>query len=142
MKYKDKDWLQDQYCNKMRSTVQIGRENHVTKSTICYWLKQFGIPRRNPATFKGENATHQSIHEYIRKRHPPPDKCQECGKIDHRLNLANIINHKYTRNIEDYKYLCVKCHQTLDGSLEGCKPYRFKKGKENISNIDHWRNRK
>ncbi len=139
MAYKNKDWLQDQYWNKNRSSIKIASEFSLTPQAIRYWLRKFGIPRRGDSTFKGDKAKSHTIHAWLRNKYPPPEECQDCGKIKPRLYLANLKNHKYTRNIEDYKYLCFDCHQKLDGYP--IKPYRFKKGKENISNIDHWRNR-
>lgn len=31
-----------------------------------------------------------------------------------KLNLANMKNHNYTRNVEDYKWLCYSCHRKMD----------------------------
>jgi hypothetical protein len=73
--------------------------------------------------WKGENAKYGALHLWIRKNKPKPKLCEECHK-EKRLTLANIKNHKYTRNPDDYKWLCFKCHRQLD------LPFRKKIKKE------------
>ncbi len=46
MSYKNKDWLYEQYWKKNRSTRSIASEFDVSFVTILYWMKKFGIERR------------------------------------------------------------------------------------------------
>lgn len=39
--------------------------------------------------------------------------CETCGKCPPR-ELANLKNHHYTKDINDYSWLCHRCHQALD----------------------------
>lgn len=55
-----------------------------------------------------------AIHEYVRARKPRPDLCEFCNKVPPE-ELANIRNHNYTRNPDDYRWICRKCHDKLDG---------------------------
>jgi hypothetical protein len=64
-----------------------------------------------------ENAGYVSIHRYIAKRKPKPDKCEDCN-LNKILELSfNNHPNSYTRNPEDYSWLCRKCHMTHDGRI-------------------------
>ena len=76
------------------------------------------IGELNP-NWKGDVKNIKSIatlHEYIARRKKKPLFCQICGKKK-KLELANIKGHKYTRNPDDYMWLCRSCHTKLDESL-------------------------
>ena len=70
----------------------------------------------NPA-WRGDKASYASIHRFVRKRKSIPNKCEICNKENEWLDLANITG-IYTRNLEDYKYMCRSCHMKSDGRLE------------------------
>ena len=69
--------------------------------------------------YKGNKANQNVIHRWIEKRKPRPKICEEC-KEERRLNLASLTNHIYTRNIEDYKWLCYSCHKKMDMQCSQC----------------------
>jgi len=80
-------------------------------------------PKKHPM-WKGDNATKEAIHMFLKKNNIPPKKCQKCKKnrkiylsFDHSLG-------KYTRNIEDYEWLCWPCHMKKDYNL-GVQPILF-----------------
>lgn len=64
-------------------------------------------------TFKGDNAGISAKHIWVKKIKLKPKFCEECGK-EKKLELANIKNHQYTRNPNDYRWLCCKCHTKFD----------------------------
>ena len=43
----DKEWLEEEYVEKGRSTGEIGKEFGVTMGAILFWLNKYGIKRRN-----------------------------------------------------------------------------------------------
>ncbi|HEC38122.1 hypothetical protein LCGC14_0797880 [marine sediment metagenome] len=45
-KYSDKKWLFNQYITQEKSTIDIAKEIGTNHSTICFWLKKFGIKTR------------------------------------------------------------------------------------------------
>ena len=60
-----------------------------------------------------DNPGISAIHMWIRKYKPSQENCSVCG--EHKsLELANIKNHVYTRNLDDYLWLCRKCHTEFD----------------------------
>jgi hypothetical protein len=71
------------------------------------------LAEKNP-NWKGDKVRGKDMyHEWLRRRYPAPKLCENCHK-EKKLQLANIKNHVYTRKIEDYKWLCSKCHYNLD----------------------------
>jgi len=72
--------------------------------------------------WKGEMANDKVKHRFVEKRKPKPDKCPRCGE-DKRLALANIKNHNYTKNPDDYEWMCYKCHNQMDSRsrFKSCK---------------------
>lgn len=53
-----------------------------------------------------------SLHRYIIRRKKKPQYCEICNE-EKKLDLASI-NHIYTRNPNDYFYLCRSCHSIYD----------------------------
>jgi len=56
------------------------------------------------------------VHSYIKRRLKKPDKCSNCSKVTFKLDLANI-SQEYKRELNDWEYLCRKCHMTKDGRI-------------------------
>lgn len=44
--FREKEWLEQEYVTKQRSTGEIAAEFGVTDAAILYWLNRHGIPRR------------------------------------------------------------------------------------------------
>jgi len=74
----------------------------------------------NNSRWKGNHAKKLTIHGWIARHKPKPKYCEECKK-EKKLCLANIKNHNYTRNVNDYKWLCYSCHMNLDLNKKFCK---------------------
>jgi hypothetical protein len=73
---------------------------------------------KNPR-YKGNEASQEVIHKWVIKMKPKPEGCENCGR-KRRLTLANLKKHKYTRNPEDYKWLCYSCHKKQDRQCSQC----------------------
>lgn len=58
-----------------------------------------------------------ALHDYVRKYKPKVEKCEKCGE-KRKLELANLKNHKYTRNFDDYAWMCKDCHVKFDDRLK------------------------
>ncbi len=80
---------------------------------------------RNPG-WKGSKVGMKSLHEWVRRRKPKPQKCEDC-KINPPRDLANI-SQKYKRDIDDFEWLCRKCHMTKDGRIKTLKEGLRKNG--------------
>ena len=62
--------------------------------------------------WKGPAAGISGIHKWVRSRKVKPEKCELCNK-KRKLQLSSK-NHAYTRDINEYQYLCISCHRKWD----------------------------
>ena len=72
----------------------------------------------NALYWKGDKVKYRGLHMWLQRNKQKPEACEMCGSIVGRLECANMKGHKYSRVLEDYKYLCVKCHRILDDSIK------------------------
>lgn len=78
----------------------------------------------NHHAWKGLNVSYNGIHIWVKNR-KPKTKCEICGIEHKRMNLAFKDHSKpYTRNIEDYMWLCPKCHLIYDRGENWSPPKR------------------
>ena len=68
----------------------------------------------NHTQWKGDKAGYQAIHAWIRKNKIKPATCESCAKKTDYLDIANISG-LYKRDVDDFEYLCRKCHMDSDG---------------------------
>lgn len=74
--------------------------------------KKFGKSNELHPLWKGDNAGYVALHFWIRKNKPKSEFCEKCGKKK-PLELANISG-EYKRNVNDFEWLCVRCHINKD----------------------------
>jgi len=67
---------------------------------------------KNPV-WKGDDAGYDAIHKWIHKNKPKPELCEECHQKP-PTDCANISG-EYRRDINDYRWMCRKCHMIFDG---------------------------
>ena len=78
-----------------------------------------------------ENVGYISLHEWIKKRKPKPNFCERCEK-EVPYDLANISG-KYKRDINDFEWLCRRCHMKDDGRMINLERGRRLRCKTNYS---------
>lgn len=114
-------FLEEQYIKMGKSTRQIAKEFYISKSTVHFQLKRQGLSRSHKESvsrgekchnWKGDDASIEAIHIWVKSRKIKPEFCEEC-KINIPKDLANI-SQKYKRDIDDYRWLCRSCHQNYD----------------------------
>lgn len=79
----------------------------------------------NSPTWKGEDTGYGPKHSWIKRMKGAPKECKHCGSTDkseRSYHWANI-DHKYSRNPDDYIRLCVSCHDKYDKSHNLRKHY-------------------
>lgn len=69
----------------------------------------------NTSVWSGKNPCLKKLHLYIRGRVKVPKRCTNCNLIK-RLDLANI-SQEYKIDLDDWEFLCRKCHMTKDGRI-------------------------
>ena len=72
------------------------------------------IGEKNPM-WKGNEVGYNSLHTWIRKHKPKPSFCEICEKNE-PYDLANISG-EYKRDINDFEWICRKCHMKKDERL-------------------------
>jgi hypothetical protein len=65
--------------------------------------------------WKGDKVGLYALHLWVKSRKPKPHFCEDCG-IKPPIDLANI-SQKYYRDVNDFEWLCRKCHMVKDGRL-------------------------
>lgn len=71
---------------------------------------------KNNPNWKGNKVKHTALHNWIKRRKPKPTLCERCNK-NPPMDLANISG-QYKRNVDDYWWLCRKCHMETDGRMK------------------------
>lgn len=65
--------------------------------------------------WKGDNVGYGRLHAWVRQNKPEPKHCVDCESSPPR-DLANI-SQEYKRDIDDWEYLCRRCHMLKDGRM-------------------------
>ncbi len=65
--------------------------------------------------WKGDSVSYEALHAWIKKRKKKPMRCGHC-KQKKKLELANR-SHQYKRDVDDYMYVCRKCHRVYDKGI-------------------------
>lgn len=82
------------------------------KGSIPWNKGKPGLRGKDSPLWKGDKASYSAMHKWIRRQKTKSDCCEKCGKIG-RLELANISG-KYKRDVNDFEWLCIKCHRNMD----------------------------
>jgi hypothetical protein len=111
--YSDKQWNTKRFC-----------------SYKCHAPHHSKVMKGRPSPLKGigwagNKVKYSGLHIRIRKQLKKPDLCPGCGKKS-KLDLCNISQH-YLLDLNDWEYLCRKCHMTKDGRINKLGRYTRKK---------------
>jgi uncharacterized protein YlaI len=92
------------------------------------WIKgKNGLKNEKHPNWKGDNVGISALHSWVKRRLNKPIKCNFCGETK-RLDLANKSGN-YLRNLDDWYWLCKKCHNQYDNvTIKGWKTRRKKNG--------------
>lgn len=76
--------------------------------------------------WKGDSVSYGALHDYIKYYKPKPEACSNCGEKPKRLDLANI-SQTYKRDLDDWEWLCRRCHMIKDGRMNNLRRGRKQK---------------
>ena len=77
----------------------------------------FGMIGKNNPNWKGDSVGYNALHDWVRNRlSPKPYLCTRCKKRP-TIDLANI-SQEYKRDLDDWEWVCRRCHMILDGRME------------------------
>lgn len=95
-----------------RSYIKIAKELNVNEKTVRRNFKILGIKKLRS---NGNIKNIKYMHEWVRKNKPKPVWCEECFSRK-PFDLANISG-EYKLDINDFRWLCRKCHMISDGRI-------------------------
>jgi len=76
----------------------------------------------------GDKVGYTGIHTWVNKKLKKPERCDKCRKVK-IVELANRSG-QYKRRLDDWSWLCRKCHMISDGRLkELINPIKIKNQK-------------
>ena len=75
----------------------------------------FGSGSNNPS-WRGNDVGYHGRHKRMYKTIPKPNLCQRCNSSP-PAELHNISG-EYRLDVNDWEYLCVRCHMMTDGRIE------------------------
>lgn len=133
------NWYNRKFCNsecrsKRWDLCECGNKKLRSSKhcKVCCHILQRGIPQNlneSNGMWKGNNVGRGALHVWIKKRKPKPNLCGKCHK-NKPYDLTNISG-KYKRDVNDFEWLCRRCHMIKDGRLKNNLRLAQKKGKEN-----------
>jgi transposase len=79
-KYRDAEWLREQYINERRSTHNIAAECGCSASTVRYWMGKYEIQTREPGPYTADRRLER--REWVEKQYVENEKtCEEISKM-------------------------------------------------------------
>lgn len=75
-----------------------------------------GSSNEDNPNWKGNKVGYKGLHQWLRMHKPKVDLCESC-KENPPFDLANISG-EYKRELDNYEWLCRRCHMLKDGRLE------------------------
>jgi hypothetical protein len=80
--------------------------------------------------WKGDAAGYMGLHTWLGRHYPKTGICEECGKPSKRTEYALTHGREHSRNRDDYRELCTRCHVLYDrGGVKLCPATIAKIGK-------------
>ncbi len=105
----------DKTIGRVRGEYKKFIQHHFNKTGMCREnLRNVRLGYKNPM-WKGDKVSYGSLHEWIKYHKPKPKLCKRC-EINEPHDLANVSG-KYLRDINDFEWICRKCHMKDDGRL-------------------------
>ena len=126
--------MSEEFCE-MRRRVTQGKNSpnfgkKLSSETKNKIRKSHLLKGEDHHCWKGNDVGMSGLHLYVRIRIPKPDFCEEC-KIVPPLDLANKSG-KYKRDLNDWEWLCRRCHMIKDGRLENFKKTQIQRKKNKM----------
>lgn len=117
----DFKFFEEQYKILKKSTYKIAKEFNLCPSVVYKKVRFFGLNRKhrdsipkgeNNPKWKGDKVSYDALHDWINRNKPRPLFCEIC-KAKRSQDCANISG-EYKRDINDFEWLCRKCHREFD----------------------------
>ena len=103
--------IDQKWHNNNKEKEDIRRKKHHKENREKEY-KQYKERSKKAMESSPLHITYSAIHKWAKTHVPKPNFCVICNEIKD-LQLASI-NHSYTKNIEDWMWLCQSCHILFD----------------------------
>lgn len=77
-------------------------------------ISEAKMGNKNPM-WKGDDVKYEALHTWIKRHKPRPITCEICNN-NTPYDLANISG-EYKRDVNDFQWLCRKCHMISDNRM-------------------------
>jgi len=92
----------------------------LTKETHTGLMRiSLGKMNEKNSQWKGDKVKYISLHNWTRRHKPQPELCENCKEFP-PYDLANISGN-YKRDINDFEWLCRRCHMNKDGRIKNLR---------------------
>jgi hypothetical protein len=108
-------WKGKKFSEDHKRHISEGGKGRIVSKETRQKLSELRTGYKNPS-WKGDDVTCHSLHDWVRWHKPRVALCEICGEKPPR-DLANISG-EYKRDINDYQWLCRKCHMVSDNRLK------------------------
>jgi len=107
-----------------KGNVMYGKHHtEATKEKISRHNLESGHSRGiNNPNWKGDNVEYSALHAWIRRHLSKPELCENCHE-NKRLVAANITG-VYSRDFSNWKYICYRCHNYMDKTVNNLKYFK------------------
>ena len=90
------------------------------KTRSCRCLMRETTKKRkmgaNNPMWAGDNVSNTALHAWVKRNKPYKELCEKC-LTNKPYDVANISG-DYLRDINDFEWLCRRCHMESDGRLK------------------------
>jgi hypothetical protein len=90
------------------------RHGHV-KGQPVRLIRGHILKKDHPPWWRGDSAGYRALHTFLCAHFPKSGTCDECG-TPKLTDYALVKGRTYSRNREDYRELCRRCHVLYDGT--------------------------
>lgn len=101
--------IRQDWCKRIKNRKGMKNTKEANEKNRVAHLKE------KNSMWKGDNVGYNALHGWI-KRHKPKTELCECCNTNKSYDLANI-SQEYKRDVNDWEWLCRKCHMTKDGRI-------------------------
>jgi hypothetical protein len=110
--------------NSGMTQIEVAKKHNTTWRVIHHLMIEYGVKSRpygqrgnkgeKNRMWKGDNAGYSALHFRVEKQRGKPRYCEVCETYDaKKYEWANLTGHY--ADVNDYKRMCVRCHQWFDG---------------------------
>jgi len=100
-------------CKGYRGYISHKRWHNIPKYQELQKSYKNRMKEKNNPLWKGDDVSYEALHEWVRRYKTKPEQCVRCAKKTTKLDASNISG-KYLRDLNDFEYLCKKCHRYKD----------------------------